>query len=391
MRTRRLWTGTCVAAYWLVGSISASAQGAATEPAWDKCSKAPTKTCVINEALRTLQAGDDATARWMIGLAQAKAGQKQDALANFQRALTIAQMPGLSHVSGSLASGVAFAQAEAGFAGDAAATFSLAKKYSMTSGRGAVELEMIGKQEARAGYVEAVTKTATSINDVRASSSVMRAIVDAHLKSGRIPQATAIAQSIVHEQIRADAITAVVKSLVTAGNLAEAQRLASSIERDEFGAAAGAELARGQFKVGLKDEAMMNFNRALKSARSIQDNVLRSQILGNIARAQASAGLNPAASATLAEALAMIKPVSEPNQRTAMGVLIYAEAEIGNFVEAVQLARSLDQPQMQATMLYMVVKAEAQSGKIREAIDLAQSIEIVQARSLALAEVALAL
>jgi tetratricopeptide (TPR) repeat protein len=391
MQPKRPWVGRFIAACGLVGSISVPAQGPAGEAAWNECRKAPTNDCLIYEALRALQGADDSTARAMIGLAQAKAGQKQDALASFQRALTTIQSPGLNQVRGLLASGIAFAQAEAGFASDAAATFSLAKTYSMTSGRGAVELEAIGRQEARAGYIEAATKTATSINDARASSMVMRAIVDAHLKFGRMTEATAIAQSIVHEQIRADAIAAVVKSLASARKIAEAQRLLSAIERDEFGAGARAELARGQFKAGLTDEANRNFDRALSAARSIQDDVLRTQILGNIAQAQAGAGLTSAASATLTEALTMINPVSLPTRPAAIGILVNAEAEIGNFADAAKLARADDNAQRRSVLLYSIVKAEAKSGKIREAIDLAQSIEAAQARSLALTEVALVL
>jgi hypothetical protein len=160
MQPKRPWVGIFIATCGLVGSISVPAQGPAGEAAWNECRKAPTNDCLIYEALRALQGADDSTARAMIGLAQAKAGQKQDALASFQRALTTIQSPGLNQVRGILASGIAFAQAEAGFASDAAATFSLATTYSMTSGRGAVELEAIGTQEARAGYIEAATKTA---------------------------------------------------------------------------------------------------------------------------------------------------------------------------------------------------------------------------------------
>src|SRR5262249_27156232 len=45
----------------------------AGESAWNECSKAPTKNCLINEALLALQGADDSSARAMIGLAQAKA------------------------------------------------------------------------------------------------------------------------------------------------------------------------------------------------------------------------------------------------------------------------------------------------------------------------------
>jgi tetratricopeptide (TPR) repeat protein len=391
MKPKRPWIGIYITICCLVGSISVQAQSPAGESTWKECSEAPTKNCLINEAIRALQGADDSTARAMIGLAQAKAGQMQDALASFQRALTTIQSPALNQVRGSLASGIAFAQAEAGFASDAAATFSLAKTYSMTSGRGAVELEAIGRQEARAGYIEAATKTATSINDARASSRVMRAVVDAHLKFGRMIEATAIAQSIVHEQIRADAIAAVVKSLASAGEIAEAQRLVSAIARDESGAGARAELARGQFRAGLTDEANRNFDRAYSAARSIQDDVLRTRILGNVAQAQAGAGLTSAASATLTEALTMINPISLPKQRAAIVILVNVEAEIGNFTDAAKLAQTGDDAQWRSILLYSIVRAEAKSGKIREAIDLAQSIEAAQARSLALAEVALVL
>ncbi|MBR0713138.1 hypothetical protein [Bradyrhizobium liaoningense] len=392
MRPKRPWVGIFISICCLVGSISVSAQNpAGDDSAWNECSKAPTKICLIDEAIRGLQGADDATARAMIGLAQAKAGQKQDALVSFQRALTIVQSPALNQVRGSLASGIAFAQAEAGFASDAAATFLLATAYSMTSGRGAVELEAIGRQQARVGYIEAATKTATSIGDARASSMVMRAVVDAHLKIGRMIEAAAIAQSIVHEQIRADAIAAVVKSLASAGEISEAQRLVSAIARDESSAGARAELARGQFKAGLTDEANRNFDQACSAARLIQDDVRRTQVLGNIAQAQAGAGLASAASATLTEALSTINPVSPPRPRAAIGILVNAEAEIGNFAGAAKLARAEDNAQWRSVLLYAIVKAEAKSGKIREAIDLARSIEVAQARSLALAEVALAL
>jgi hypothetical protein len=261
----------------------------------------------------------------------------------------------------------------------------------MTSGRGAVELEAIGKQEARAGYIEEATKTATSINNERASSMVMRAVVDAHLKSGRMIEATAIAQSIVHDQIRADAIAAVVKSLASAGKIAEAQRLVSAIAQEESGAGARAELARGQFRAGLTDDANRNFDRAYGAALSIRDDVLRTQMLGNVARAQAGAGLMSAASATLAEALGRINPIDAPKRRAAIGTLVNVEAEIGNFTDAAKLARTGDNAQWRSLLIYIVVKAEAKSGKINEAMDLAQSIEAAEARSLALAEVAVVL
>lgn len=391
MKPERPWIFVFVTICCIVGSVSVSAQNAAGESAWNECNKDPTKNCLVDAAIRALQGADDSTALAMIGLAQAKAGQKKDALASFQRALTVIRSPALNQVRGSLASGIAFAQAEAGFASDAAATFLLAKTYSMTSGRGAVELEAIGRQEARAGYIEAATKTAASINDARASSMVMRAVVDAHLKFGRTIEATATAQSITYEQIRAEAIAAVVKFLAGAGEIAEAQRLVSIIAQNDSGAGARAELAMGQLKVGLIEDANRNFDQAYNAARWIRDDFVRAQMLGSVARAQADAGLTSAASATLAEAVGRINPIDIHKRRAAIGVLVNAEAEMGRYAEAAKLARTGDDAQWRSILLYNVVRAQAKSGKIRDAIDLAQSIEVAQVRSLALAEVALAL
>jgi len=139
---------------------------------------------------------------------------------------------------------------------------------------------------------------------------------------------------------------------------------------------------------GLKDAAMISFGHALKNARSIQDDVLRAQISGDIARAQAGIGLASDASKTLSDAVAASKPFQFPQQATPTLLLINAEADIGNFTEAVGLARSMGQGPLRPTMLYVIAKAEAKSGKIAEAIELAQSIDVPQGRALALAEIA---
>ncbi|HXW26842.1 MAG TPA: hypothetical protein VEK73_19025 [Xanthobacteraceae bacterium] len=377
------------------GPLAAAAQAppaTKNRSAWAACQQAPTRVCLIGAAVSiAASTGDMSVVLEVIGKAQARAGQKDQAAATFRRALADTQRPGLEQIRASLTAGIAWAQSESGFAADAEATFALAAKLAAASGD-VKQLEAVAVVEANAGDIAAALQLARSINDTDSVSTVLRYVVAAYIKAGRTADAAQFAQGIANQSVRAEAVALVVRALADSGKLADAEPLAAAIGGGRFRAAALADIAAAHAKAGRKDAATTGFARAASLARSIAEPMMRLWALADVARAQARAGLAAEAAQSLAQAGVVARAIAPPVQRAAIFQVAYAYSDIGAFADAVAIARSLDdQPPLRSIALMTIVKAEANAGRIAEAVELAQSIPMVQFRAIALAETALAL
>jgi hypothetical protein len=297
------------------------AQTASADAAWAACTGAPKRACVLDHARHLAQSIESAgtlqsvDALQSVAEAQTKAGLPNEATTTFGLAVQAAQSISDGVLRAAWLIPIAKAQAAAGLNGEADATLGKALQIARS-----VEFEMtrndllgsVARMQADAGHVaEALDILQSIINDQWRRSGVLIAVAQAQGKAGMMREATATYDRAVQE-FRSGHFWAIGRSaiLVTIGN--------------------------AQAKAGLLQEAAATFDEARRIAWSIKDEsprrwenlpfagpaVMCVEALGDVAIAQAKAGLSHEATTTFDQAhLVALSIKSDVDRRRCQGML----------------------------------------------------------------------
>jgi tetratricopeptide (TPR) repeat protein len=325
---------------------------------------------------------------------------------------------------------VAEAQAQAGFAKEAVATFQDAVRVArdMNEKDERVDaLTKIAKGQAKAGLTkEAVAATqealriARSIKDEDERGGPFASVAEAQAKAGQITEALQLARSIKDKDYRNWALRDIAGAQAKAGQITEALQLARSIKDDEYASRADAlmHIAEAQAKAGLGKEAVATTQEALRAARSKKDydpwglrwtaralaearhfpealqigqlhEKSREETLNEVATAQAKAG-------QISEAVRLARSISDGNKRNwALSAVASAQAEAGQFPEALNVVRSIEPDSDRANALTNIAEAQVKAGQaaqaigtLEEATQAARSIDAEAFRASTLARIA---
>jgi tetratricopeptide (TPR) repeat protein len=397
------------------------AQGPAGDADWDRCVKAPTRACILDEALlRALSIGPTASRQFgEIAEAQASAG-------NLQTALRIAHsIPSNQRPRVTALRSIARAQASVGLANEAKATFIEAHQLAaalVDQLDGAEALLSIAQAEAETGMAaeatfaeslqraEAVKMRAGPTCEIsrlpeRQLDSLLKALAQQQAMSGNISEALRIARSIRYDPIiRAEALRAIGEVQARSGGQSEAGQIlkeameaarAAQMPRENWPSCPGMRfvtspesyaealcmISEAQAKTGRTEDAASTLELALQSIPAIKDDALwkaevsRSLVLSAIAEAQSEVGLKPQSEATFERAAQMASEVREPKHRvmalTRLARARYKARETdaaGTFDDALALARGLEKSFERADGLLGVVQAKADLGLTNDAI-----------------------
>ncbi len=405
---------------WAIGLlIAAVCSPCAAQPTpdanWTTCLAAPTRDCIIDEALRVAQSSkDDPSRAWAlaeVARARANLGARDQAL---ELALSITvpwrRAAALSYI--------AAAQAKAGLTKEAAGTFTQAVQTAQSAGSGKAEaaeaLAVIAEAEAQAGFTREAVATfkqalrlVQSINDQ--PGDFERGTVLLMEVLPRIANCVAASPEFKKEALalykqaeqaappdgsldRVDVIAALARAETAAGFAQQATDLARS-NHDEYWrqtlAANGlkarnpAEWATSMLKLmrEWEERDQAKLAEALKTPglfmkkKSELSRVARGRgsILREVVVAYSKAGMTKEA-LQVAESPAMLA-ADEWSRASAIEGVARANAKAGLIEEALQLARMIKDDWKRASTLVDVVAAQARAGRINDALELAQSID----------------
>jgi hypothetical protein len=245
---------------------------------------------------------------------------------------------------------------------------------------------------ATATWHEALT-TASAMDDSQARSNYLRSISGDLAKIGDIAGALAAAKLIQDPYHRALSLAEVAAVQATAGRRSEARATLQEALIDATRPDPGywrddplSEIAATQAR------HLGDFDGALATVKAMEDAGNVSRALAGIAAAQANAGADSAARATLREALDSADAIGDARKRTevlAPVVVTLADAGMGD--DAVVVANEILNSGYQGYQLYVVPPALANAGKIDAAIAVAKAIEDAHYRGAALASISGAL
>jgi tetratricopeptide (TPR) repeat protein len=331
-----------------VGRISLGGIGEAVgDAAWAVCVTAPTRPCVLDEALRLIRATEEA---------QSRSGR-----ADFE----------LTSIAG--------AQAKTGRIDDA---LQLARSIK-NSEIGNLAYEYIAEALAKAGKTSEALRIAHSITGGN-RTAILLGIVRRQAMAGRTSNALQLMQALEHDDYaRAVALAGIAEAQARAGLADEAAAtfkrslaLIPSISREFDRVDALSEIAEAQMNAGLTREAATSLTQALEVAQAITHTMQRGGALASIAKARARAG-------KMSDALQLAQAIeSQSHREDALRLIVeaqaVAQARAGKIDEAMQLAQSI--------LSDTAAKTLAAEGKLNEALRLAQAIkdEFSRARALAL-------
>jgi tetratricopeptide (TPR) repeat protein len=407
------------------------AQEPAANPGWETCLQAPTRACILDEALvhalaiepsgnRTAQLGTIA----MIAEAQAAAG-------NVEAALHIAQsIPSDRTLRITPLRAIASAQARLGVAGDAKETFiqarQLADSLPTQLGRAEVLLSL-AQAEAEAGLMAEATKAfAESLNlaespEILAGSScilsrpaenrldtLLQRLAEQQARAGTLSNALRAARSIKYVlSAKAEALRAIAEIQAQSGRQDEAGVIlkeavealsqkpieylpscpkARQVALPSWGMLS--EVAKAQAKVGTNEDAAATFEKALQVIPAIEDdpvvkadtsgtleylkaNVAKIKALSAVAVAQNEADFQAQSEATLERAMQAAADLSDARSRvTALISLGRAQYQVGRAAEAAGTfhdAWELARVRDDTLMLLNVLDGEVETGLTTEA------------------------
>jgi tetratricopeptide (TPR) repeat protein len=389
-----------------------AAQSAPDED-WRSCVAAPTRDCILDEALRVAQSiKDDASRGW--ALAEIARGQANLGLRG--KALELALSITVPWRRAEALSYVAEAQAREGLTKEAGVTFGQAVQAARSTGAGKVEsaeaLAVIAEGQAKAGF------TRDAVTTFKQALQLVQSIRD---KRGDFERGTVLVQVLRHignalavspefkkealgvfkqaEQAappsgsfdRVDVIAAVARAETEAGLTNEAMDLAR-LNHDEYWRetllANGlkgrnpTEWATGMLKVvrDWEERDQIKLADALKTPaqfmkkksqldRSARD---RGSLLREVVVVYSKAGMTKQA-LQVAESPTMLL-ADEWSRESALEAVARADAKAGLIEEALRLARMINDDWKRASALVDVVAAQAKAERIKEALEIAQSI-----------------
>jgi tetratricopeptide (TPR) repeat protein len=404
----------------LVWSPISIAQEPAASTSRDACHKAPTRACLLDEALtRALSVGPSApwatllgniaetqaaagdvqtalrvvqlipsgqtsrvTALRSIASAQARLGSTTEAKETFIQARQLADDLTDQLSRAEMLHSVAKAEAEAGMAAEANSTFEeslrLAAALEISADRCtvslapetrlAVLLAALAEQQARAGSISGALQTARSIKyDLPTRARALRMIAGMQTQSGAQIEAGLTlkeALEVVHDSQTPPEIW---PSCSLVRHMGASAELYVEMLSD---------VAKAQAEAGFIEDAAATLVAALQVVPAIKDNsvqkadVATSLVLTKIAEALSEAGLGPQSAATFERAVQAASEVREARWHVmALARLGRAQYQVGRVAEAtrtfdaaLELARTLESYPERANGLLTVLDAEVQVG-----------------------------
>jgi tetratricopeptide (TPR) repeat protein len=397
------------------------AQEPTTSTSRDACQKAPTRACLLYEALtRALSvepsapwttllgnvaetqaaAGDLQTALRVVQLipsgqmsrvtalrsiasAQARLGSTTEAKETFIEARQFADDLADQLSRAEMLHSVAKAEAEAGMAAEANSAFEASLKLAAAleisadpsctvslapETRLAVLLAALAEQQARAGSISGALQTARSIKyDLPTRARALRMIAGMQTQSGAQIEAGLIlkeALEVVHDSQTPPEIW---PSCSLVRHIGASAELYVEMLSD---------VAKAQAKAGFIEDAAATLVAALQVVPTIKDNsvqkadVATSLVLTKIAEALSEAGLGPQSAATFERAAQAASEVREARWHVmALARLGRAQYQVGRvaeatrtFDDALELARTIENYPERASGLLTVLDAEVQVG-----------------------------
>jgi len=431
-----IWLGLC--SFGLAG-------GPTGDSDWATCLNAPSRSCILDEALiRALLVGPAASRELgEIAELQASAG-------NLELARRIAQsIPPDQRARFTALAAVVRAQVNRGEAREAEQTLIQAHRLADAMPDRLTHAEAlltIGQAEADTGLAaEASSTLAESVKqadevEIRAAPACLlssapedrldglfRVASEQLAKAGDIPGSIRVARSIIYKpQIRTDALRAIGEIAAHDGRQSEA----AAILRDAVEAAQASQtasqrwpscpsmtfgpaspdfyvdlldqIAVTQGRIGVVEDAATTLDLALRVIPDIKDSsfwraeVSRSLVLSAIAETQRKVGLKSQAEVAFQRAAQAASEIGEPRDHV-MAITRLARAQYqdgrvsdvsGIFGEALALARALEKPEQRASELLNVAEAEVGLGLgseagpvLSEALAVARSIAVQSGRA----------
>jgi tetratricopeptide (TPR) repeat protein len=376
------------------------AQDSAAGPSWDACLKAPTRACILDEALADALAVESSDARasllGRVVQALATAGNLQSAFQAAQSIPPDRTMPRLTALQS-----IANAQIRLGLPRDARETLIQARRLADTlTGQlsRAETLYAIGQLEAEAGMA---TEAAGAFQES------LRLAESLEIPAGGNPCQVFPSTEGQLDQL----LKRLAQQQATTGNISDSLRTARLIRYEPRVRAEALRLIAGtQAQIGLKDEAAPTLREALEAAHAAQTPPERwpscpmNRHLGSsgatyvgmlcdVFKAQAKAGLIEDASATLEEAFQYIADLKDdPLVKTdTSGVFSFLKVDVARinawaavaeaqhdaglktqsaatFERATQAAADLTETKSRIATFTLLGRAQFKAGRIPEAV-----------------------
>jgi hypothetical protein len=408
--------------YSLISVAEAQAEGRRKQEAAAASAEA---TAVLNAAREGTDARWRANALGSIAAAQAKAGLQAEASATIGQVLeTVQSIKDVeAFVDFDLVS-IARGQAEAGNFAEA-----LRVAHSIKGERGRAEaIGSVARGRARAGDFAEALRLAEAIAQWE-DGDVLKFIADEKMKvglkteaAGHLDAAARLAQS--HRNL----LDGNVKILLSIADSQAKARLTNDA-RDTFQLALQAaqsiemsfnmapppiverieaiiEVAEAEARAGMSGEAAAAFDLARELVSAISqthwktlqpDDITAERVqwqaysFAAIAAGQARAGLSKEANVTIEQAMPLALSSNERESLNLIGrraqilyLIASAQANVGNFVAAVQIVSLIKRDEFRAEAL----KSVAEAGQVAEVLQLARSVEVERERALMLASIA---
>ena len=317
-----------------------------------KCLDNPDYECVIAAALSTARSIDaeipHIRALSAIAVAQAKAGNKQEAQDAFAAALSTARRIDSAAYRAKILSAIAIAQAKAGNKQEAqdafAAALSTAHRIDSAAYRAKIlsaiaiaQAKAGNKQEAQDAFAAALS-IARRIDSASGRAEVLSHIAIAQAKAGNKQEAQDTLAAVLSAVRNVDDTVFHVRTL---GNLTAKQAAILSIARKIEYAMTMSAIAVAQAKAGNKQEAQDIFAAALSFAQRIDSASGRAESLSHIARAQAEAEN---------------KQDVQNAFVTRLDDIVETQAKEGNFRDAMKTAMKIEEDDARAEVLASIAK-----------------------------------
>jgi hypothetical protein len=357
----------------------------------------------FEEALRTARAVDDLASRALavrdIAVAQAEAGQTEEAL---QTARSLDQPTTRADALRDIAA----ARARAGQMEAARLTFEEALQTARTIDRlplRALALQLTATAQAKAGQTEEARQTARALDDAHLRCTALRDIAAAQARAGQgeaarltFEQAIQAARAGDNPSLQAGRLQIIAMFQAVAGQTEAALQTAGALESSSYYRSSALQVI-AMAQAGQEGTARPTFERALQTARAVDDPSLQAAALRAIAAARVRAGQMEAARLTFEQSLQTARATDHPPGRAlALQLIATAQAKAGRGDLALRTARAIDDPSLRANGLRDVAAAPGARQTptalltFEEAIQAARAIGDPSKRDIALRDIATA-
>jgi tetratricopeptide (TPR) repeat protein len=392
-----------------VGEISIkNVQEAVADTSWSICKKDPQRECLVARALQIEEALKNQFERISplaaIAAAEQRAGQDKEAAAYFEQALKIVQTIQNDDALARNLHVVAVAQVDAGLTDDALKTAGFAKgsnRWSLYYDVASAEL----KHGLFSDALQASQYIDESIQPAR--SSLLSDISCAEANAGKIPEATKLLESMQYTWMRVPGYVAIAQARLRAGQKTEAMdalKLALDITHNEtsqiYKARHLENVASVQDTMNLPDDARRNFEESSQiianeeskwSSETLAPELMVPRFVG-VAKDQAKYGQIDGAKANFALAVKTAKAIQLDQIRSSsLLVISQAQLNVGMVDPALDTASMINSSSLKGLAFVDIVEIQAKSGNVADAVQLTEAIDDASARATALGKIALAM